>query len=508
MALLDRLLTKLKAQGSRILIFSQMTRMLDILEDYCYFKEYQYCRIDGQTSGDVREASMDEFNREGSEKFIFLLSTRAGGLGINLATADTVVIYDSDWNPQADLQAQDRCHRIGQKKPVNVYRLISKDSIEEKIYQRAVKKLYLDAVVIQQGRLVEQEKKLSKTELLGMIKFGAEEIFKSSETSISDEDLDLILTRGEKKAQEIDKQYKESCQNNLLNFSLSEDANLYEFEGLDYSQKPTTSIIVDGVDEDVTEDSISDDCGEFGKQLEEVIISYEKKSALLYFKNKNAAIKSLEKLKSNGKQWTIKFCRKNDAFIQQLELAASQELAGRRGERNRNRNVEEKSRVVTKGPRYNDFQFLNVDRLNELSNKEQEGEQQEGEQKDAASGLTEEEKLEKESLLEAGFSDWTKRDFQAFVKGCEKYGRNDVAAIVKEVEGKTEQEVEAYSKVFWERYKEINDWDKLIKKIEKGEAHIHKIDNNNYMLKYKTQKVSTNCHHFTNPFSTKIHGVK
>lgn len=132
-----------------------------------------------------------------------MLSTRAGGLGINLATADTVVIYDSDWNPQADLQAQDRCHRIGQKKPVNVYRLITKDSIEEKIYQRAVKKLYLDAVVIQQGRLVEQEKKLSKTELLGMIKFGAEEIFKSSEATITDEDLDLILTRGNEVLQYI-----------------------------------------------------------------------------------------------------------------------------------------------------------------------------------------------------------------------------------------------------------------------------------------------------------------
>jgi len=115
MVLVDRLLTKLLAQNSRVLIFSQMTRMLDILEDYCYLKQYPYCRIDGQTSGEAREAQMDEYNRQGSNKFIFLLSTRAGGLGINLATADTVIIYDSDWNPQADLQAQDRCHRIGQK---------------------------------------------------------------------------------------------------------------------------------------------------------------------------------------------------------------------------------------------------------------------------------------------------------------------------------------------------------------------------------------------------------
>jgi SWI/SNF-related matrix-associated actin-dependent regulator of chromatin subfamily A member 5 len=149
-----------------------------------------------------------------------------------LATADTVVLYDSDWNPQADLQAQDRCHRIGQKKPVNVYRLITKGGIEEKIYQRAVKKLYLDAVVIQQGRLVEQNQSLSKSELLAMITFGAEEIFKTTnESSITDEQLDFILQRGEKKAEEMDKTMKESSQSNLLNFSLSEDANLYEFEG-------------------------------------------------------------------------------------------------------------------------------------------------------------------------------------------------------------------------------------------------------------------------------------
>lgn len=119
LTLLDKLLPKLRAQGSRVLIFSQMTRMLDILEDYLLSRRYSYCRIDGSTDGDARDRAMDEFNAEGSEKFCFLLSTRAGGLGINLATADTVVLYDSDWNPQVDLQAMDRAHRIGQKKEVS-----------------------------------------------------------------------------------------------------------------------------------------------------------------------------------------------------------------------------------------------------------------------------------------------------------------------------------------------------------------------------------------------------
>jgi SWI/SNF-related matrix-associated actin-dependent regulator of chromatin subfamily A member 5 len=114
--LLDKLLTRLKEEGSRVLIFSQMTRILDILQDYCTIRGFEMCRIDGSCSGDTRDEAIDAYNAPDSSKFIFLLSTRAGGLGINLATADVVILYDSDWNPQADLQAMDRAHRIGQKK--------------------------------------------------------------------------------------------------------------------------------------------------------------------------------------------------------------------------------------------------------------------------------------------------------------------------------------------------------------------------------------------------------
>ena len=126
---------------------------------------------------------MEEFNTPTSTKFLFMLSTRAGGLGINLYTADVVILYDSDWNPQADLQAQDRAHRIGQKKQVRIFRFISENSVEEKIIERAEKKLYLDAVVIQQGRLMEKNKNLSKGEMQTMIKFGADEIFRTEGTT-------------------------------------------------------------------------------------------------------------------------------------------------------------------------------------------------------------------------------------------------------------------------------------------------------------------------------------
>merc|ERR1719463_167031 len=116
---------------------------------------------------------IDDFNVEGSEKFLFLLSTRAGGLGINLATADTVILYDSDWNPQVDLQAMDRAHRIGQKKEVQVFRFCTENSIEEKVIEKAYKKLKLDALVIQQGRL-QNKKGMSKDDLLDMVRNGAE----------------------------------------------------------------------------------------------------------------------------------------------------------------------------------------------------------------------------------------------------------------------------------------------------------------------------------------------
>jgi SWI/SNF-related matrix-associated actin-dependent regulator of chromatin subfamily A member 5 len=157
LSIVDKLLKKLKERGSRVLIFTQMTRVLDILEDYMVMRGYQYCRIDGNTDYDDREKAIDDFNRENSEKFVFILSTRAGGLGINLQTADVCILYDSDWNPQQDLQAQDRCHRLGQKKPVSVYCCLE-NTIEEKIVERAQQKLKLDAMVVQQGRLKDKDK--------------------------------------------------------------------------------------------------------------------------------------------------------------------------------------------------------------------------------------------------------------------------------------------------------------------------------------------------------------
>uniref|UniRef100_A0A669PA89 Uncharacterized protein n=1 Tax=Phasianus colchicus TaxID=9054 RepID=A0A669PA89_PHACC len=215
--LLDKLLTRLRDRGNRVLIFSQMVRMLDILAEYLTIKHYPFQRLDGSIKGEIRKQALDHFNADGSEDFCFLLSTRAGGLGINLASADTVVIFDSDWNPQNDLQAQARAHRIGQKKQVNIYRLVTKGTVEEEIIERAKKKMVLDHLVIQRmdttGRTVldnnsgrSNSNPFNKEELTAILKFGAEDLFKELEGEESEPqemDIDEILRLAETRENEV-----------------------------------------------------------------------------------------------------------------------------------------------------------------------------------------------------------------------------------------------------------------------------------------------------------------
>lgn len=212
LVILDKLLTRLRVTNHRVLIFSQMVRMLDILAEYLSLRGFQFQRLDGSTRADLRHQAMEHFNAPGSDDFCFLLSTRAGGLGINLATADTVIIFDSDWNPQNDLQAMSRAHRIGQREVVNIYRFVTSKSVEEDILERAKKKMVLDHLVIQklnaEGRLETKEKRGSamfdKNELSAILRFGAEELFKEdkndeeSKRRLESMDIDEILERAEK----------------------------------------------------------------------------------------------------------------------------------------------------------------------------------------------------------------------------------------------------------------------------------------------------------------------
>uniref|UniRef100_A0A914QVS6 Uncharacterized protein n=1 Tax=Panagrolaimus davidi TaxID=227884 RepID=A0A914QVS6_9BILA len=169
--LLDRILPKFIACGHRILIFCQMTSTMTILEDYLTFKVYycvrlSYLRLDGSTKHDERGKMLKEFNSPESKYNIFMLSTHAGGLGLNLQTADTVIIFDSDWNPHQDMQAQDRAHRIGQKKEVRVLRLITVNSIEEKILAAARYKFNIDEKVIQAGKFDQRSTDAERRQIL------------------------------------------------------------------------------------------------------------------------------------------------------------------------------------------------------------------------------------------------------------------------------------------------------------------------------------------------------
>mmetsp|Transcript_10066 Transcript_10066/g.36776 ORF Transcript_10066/g.36776 Transcript_10066/m.36776 type:complete len:1049 (+) Transcript_10066:144-3290(+) len=426
MVLLDKLLPKLKERESRVLIFSQMTRMLDILEDYCLYRSYQYCRIDGNTSGDDRDSQIEAFNSEGSEKFIFMLSTRAGGLGINLATADVVVLYDSDWNPQMDLQAMDRAHRIGQKKEVQVFRFCTEGAIEEKVIEKAYKKLALDALVVQQGRLTESKTSVNKEELLQMVRYGAEQIFSSKDSTITADDIDVILARGAEKQDALNEKMRDFS-SKAMQFSMDGEADLYEFEE---EQEPE-----DNEPPDVLKAMIAANWIDPPKR--------ERKRNY----NEQDYFRSLQSQSKSSKP---------------------------------------KEPRLPRMPVLNDYQFYNVPRVTALFEKENayiQWKHTQRDNEDAEGGpppLSEEEQAEKEELLQAGFANWNRRDFNAFVRACEKYGRDDIESITAELgliespNPKTEEDVAAYSKVFWDRMQELNDWERILKNIEKGEQRIQR----------------------------------
>ncbi|RVE67810.1 hypothetical protein OJAV_G00085560 [Oryzias javanicus] len=194
--LLDRILPKLQATGHRVLLFCQMTTLMTIMEDYFSYRNFLYLRLDGTTKSEDRAALLKKFIEEGSPFFIFLLSTRAGGLGLNLQAADTVVIFDSDWNPHQDLQAQDRAHRIGQQNEVRVLRLCSVNSVEEKILAAAKYKLNVDQKVIQAGMFDQKSSSHERRAFLQAILEHEEQNEEEDEVP-DDETLNQMIARNE-----------------------------------------------------------------------------------------------------------------------------------------------------------------------------------------------------------------------------------------------------------------------------------------------------------------------
>uniref|UniRef100_A0A914H4M4 Uncharacterized protein n=1 Tax=Globodera rostochiensis TaxID=31243 RepID=A0A914H4M4_GLORO len=454
MLLLDKLLARLKEQGSRVLIFSSMTRVLDVLEDYCWWRGFNYCRLDGNTAHEDRQKSIDEYNAPNSEKFIFMLTARAGGLGINLATADVVIIYDSDWNPQVDLQAMDRAHRIGQTKQVRIFRFITENTVEERIIEKAEMKLRLDNIVIQQGRLAENQKTLGKDEMLAMIRHGANIIFAGKEATITDEDIDSILQKAEEKTRVMNEKLGKLGESSLRNFALDTvgatgGKSIYEFDGEDYQSKRKTAV---------------------------------------------------------GDYWIEPPKRERKANSYKVDLYYKEQLKG-------NQRAETRTRapLPKNFPNIYDFQFY-PKRLVELLDKEvchyrksvgwkaplpddltdKEAEKAQGEEQerlDAAEPLTEKEEEERHKLLDSNeFADW--------------YGRHELEDIARDVETKSYDEVVRYAKVFWKRIDDLTDGDKYRAQIERGEQRILKRQAIKQALEAKINKYKAPQHQLRLQYGT------
>ncbi|KAK2715124.1 hypothetical protein QYM36_009948 [Artemia franciscana] len=196
--LLDRILPKLFKFNHRCLVFCQMTQLMNILEDYLNFRGWKYMRLDGTTKAEDRAEMLKRFNAPDSDYFLFLLSTRAGGLGLNLQSADTVVIFDSDWNPHQDLQAQDRAHRIGQTNEVRVLRLMTVNSVEERILAAARYKLNMDEKVIQAGMFDQKSTGVERRQFLQNILTQYESLEDEEENEVpDDETVNQMIARGE-----------------------------------------------------------------------------------------------------------------------------------------------------------------------------------------------------------------------------------------------------------------------------------------------------------------------
>ncbi|GMI37714.1 hypothetical protein TrRE_jg13380, partial [Triparma retinervis] len=457
MQLLNKLLIKLKQQGSRVLIFSQMTRVLDILEDYMNFVGHEYCRIDGNTDGDERDEQMNEFNEDNSSKFCFLLSTRAGGLGINLQTADIVILYDSDWNPQVDLQAMDRAHRIGQKKPVQVFRFVTEGSVEEKITECADRKLFLDAAVIQQGRLAEKSN-MDKDEMMRLVKFGAEQIMQSKGATYSDEDIDALLKKGEERTEAMNAKLQTDVQHNLATFSLmgdEDESDLYKFGGVDHKSGGKGGGMMINLGQRERKKLYELDTGPVVVPVSKEVLAQRRKM------RKRDAMKDFQFFDKAALQ--AYFTKEEN--LEEDKAVFVRRIAALRDEAKEAPSVKSEKVEVEKGKSYEEIN-AKADKMQDWLD---------GEGSLGKYSLTEEELKDKERLIDEGFGDWSLSDFRLFTTCLEIHGRYDVEAIAEEFLDQTvhsKETVYKYYITFMRRYKEIKDygriWEKCDRALEKA----------------------------------------
>jgi SLIDE len=329
------------------------------------------------------------------------------------------------------LQAQDRCHRLGQKKPVNVFRLVSENTVEEKIVERAQQKLKLDAMVVQQGRLKEKDK-VTKEEIMAAVRFGADTIFRSDESTVTDEDIDVILERGMQKTKELNAKLQAADKGDLLDFRLDGGISAQTFEGVDYSDR-----------------------------------------------NLREHLRMLAASQSSKRE------RKPPPSGYQPIIHAKKSMVVN--------NLRIKLPKVLRLPQMEDHHFYNRERLLELGELEFQNyaalrESNSVPPKEVLerlkSLLPPELAQEKRELMAEGFGNWSRGHLYSFVKACAKYGRDDFAKIAADMD-KQEEDVEAYSESFW-KYGSLelkNEWERIVATITKGEKKLEKQKKASELLK-------------------------
>ena len=430
-------------------------------QDFCWFRGHKYCRIDGGISGDVREQMIEDFMAEGSDKSIFLLSTRAGGLGLNLQKANWVVLFDSDWNPQVDIQAMDRAHRIGQTKEVMVYRFITENSIEEKIIERAWKKLFLDAMVVQQGRLSDKHKSANKDELLDMIRFGAEKVIKTGSVDHEDFDIEEVLSKGKAKTEELTKKLKEMAGSSMAaNFTMDGGAGRLYKQDMEEEEGADTGFFLDIGQRDRKSRG--------GYNIDQM------------YREQMGAKKDVKPLL--GPKMPKHLSTPQFLDFQFYDTVRIDELYSKR------RDWWARYQVLLKEQESSDK------KAKKEEDEKEDTPELDGKEVDTNEGWTNDEKEEAERLQQEGFSNWTKKDFSVFKSACERHGRKAYDSIAQELENKDAIEVKNYAEKFWELGpSRLSNWDSVEKQIEKGEGKIQKRQECMNAVKRKVEK-------YTNPW--------
>ena len=497
LSVLDVLLQKIYKENGKVLIFSQMTTMLNIIDDYCRLRGYKYCRIDGSTSTDDRDLAIESFQHPDSEIFIFLLSTRAGGLGINLHAANSVIIYDSDWNPQVDLQAIDRAHRIGQIKQVTIYRFVTEGTVEEKIVERAAKKLKIDHLIIQKGKNIQN--KVSALEMTNMIQYGADKIFTNRNSSDLANNILNILKYSEDKTEKMLGKVKSLEEKlSINNLSLASDSkDIYNFEGENfkkYLQINSESFV-----------NFSNSIGQRERKMlgsnnenqTHTVKAVRKPKAVLtgwrakanggydfqfypieeleYLdlkeKSWNDYLKSIEneenKEKENKENKDNNNCDKFELHINEgshimevekeiVEIAKSEEID------NPNKR---KTRSNKKAKNNN-----NTNAVNLINNKNKSNIQP-----SIPKEFSQEDEEYRNSLIKLGFSKWNKKDFSRFIKALDDYSIKDYEGISKELKTKTKDEVTEYAILFEKNMMLLKGGPRFKAKIDKYNAELNRI---------------------------------